>query len=52
MAASLNGDFAAAGGSAFFSMSRSMSISILVARNSAAADLLTSWAITASRLVI
>src|SRR5215472_6534900 len=39
------------GGSAFFSISRSMSISILVARNSAAADLLTSWAITASRLV-
>ena len=29
-----------------------MSISILVARSSAAADLLTSWAITASRLVI
>jgi hypothetical protein len=37
---------------AFCSMSFSMSISILVARKSAPADLLTSWAMTASRLVI
>jgi len=47
----VNGDFAVAVGSAFFSISRSISISIFVARSSAEADLLTSWAITASRLV-
>ena len=37
--------------SALLSTSRSVSISILVARNSAEADLLTSCAMTASRLV-
>jgi hypothetical protein len=47
----LNEFFSAAAGSALFSTSRSMSISILVVRNSAEADLLTSWAMTASRLV-
>ena len=47
----LNGDFAVVVGSAFFSISRSISISMLVARSSAEADLLTSWAITGSRLV-
>jgi hypothetical protein len=39
----LNGFFSAAAGSALLSTSRSMSISILVARNSAEADLLTSF---------
>src|SRR5271163_4741160 len=38
----LNGFFSAVAGSALFSMSRIMSISILVARSSAEADLLTS----------
>ena len=47
----VNGDFSAGAGSAFFSMSRIISISILVARSSAEADLLTSCVITASRLV-
>ena len=37
---------------AFFSTSRSMSNSILVARRSASADLLTIWVMIASRLVI